>query len=131
MAESKKVDVNVHPVRTEPEDDAYTPSVDLYEEADGTTVLVAEVPGAKASSVDVRVDKGVLTIGADGRREPAGEGYTNTYTGFVTGQYFRAFALSDEVDRDRIQASLAGGLLTVRLPRAAAAQTRKIPISEG
>jgi len=127
----KKVEVSVDPARMEPGEDAFTPLVDIYEEKDGTTVLVAEVPGAKSESVDVRVDKGVLTITADGRREPMGDEYARTYTGFMGGQFFRAFALSDEVDRDSIQASLSEGLLTVRLPRAAAAQTRKIEITGG
>lgn len=127
----RKVEVSVNPSPAQPGEDAFTPLVDIYEQADGTTVLVAEVPGAKASSVDVRVDKGVLTITADGRREPPGEEYAPVYTGFTTGQFFRAFALSDEVDRDKIQASLSDGLLTIRLPRAQAAQTRKIQIAEG
>jgi HSP20 family protein len=130
MAENKKkVEVRVDPARVEPGEDAFTPLVDIYEEADGATVLVAEVPGAKSESVDVRVDKGVLTITADGRRESVGEDYARTYCGFMGGQFFRAFALSDEVDRDDIQASLSDGLLTVRLPRAAEAQTRKIEIT--
>lgn len=132
MAENKKkLEVNVDPARVQPDEDAFTPLVDIYEEANGATVLVAEVPGAPSDSVDIRVDKGVLTIAADGRRSPMDEGYTKTYTGFMGGQYFRAFALSDEVDRDNIQASLTDGLLTVRLPRAAAAQTQKIEITEG
>ncbi|MBN1554793.1 MAG: Hsp20/alpha crystallin family protein [Phycisphaerae bacterium] len=105
--------------------------MDIYERTDGATVLVAEVPGAKSESLDIRVDKGVLTITADGRRESLGDQYARTYTGFMGGQFFRAFALSDEVDRDNIQASLSDGLLTVTLPRAEAAQTRKIEISDG
>ena len=68
---------------------------------------------------------------ADGRRPDGGDEFMATYIGFAGGQYFRAFALSDEVDRDRIAASLADGILTVRLPRAAAAETRRIPITEG
>ncbi len=133
MAESKKknIEVSVNPAPMQPDENAFTPLVDIYEQADGTTVLVAEVPGAKSDSVDLRVDKGVLTIAADGRREPTEKDYTSTYTGFVGGQYFRAFALSDEVDRDQISASLSDGLLTVRLPRAEAAQTRKIEITDG
>jgi HSP20 family molecular chaperone IbpA len=130
MTEKKQVQVNVDPARMDYEDDAYTPLVDILQEQDGTTVLVAEVPGATQDSVDIRVEKGVLTISADGRREPLGEDYSPTYTGFVTGQYFRAFALSDEVDREKIHASLTDGVLRVRLPRAEAVKTRKIPIRE-
>ena len=128
--EKDNVKVNVEPARMEANEDAYMPLVDVYEQADGTTVLVAEVPGASQESVDIRVDKGVLTLAADGRREAAAESYRRVYTGFAGGQFFRAFALSDEVDRDRIDARLDNGLLTVTLPRAAAAQTRRIEIRE-
>ena len=109
-------------------EDAFSPLVDIYEAEDGTTILLAEVPGATNESLDVRVDKGVLTIQADAGVPEPGEGYSRTYTGFVGGEYFRAFALSDEIDRDKIEANLTDGLLTLRLPRAAAAETRKIPI---
>lgn len=126
---SDNVKVNAQPPQpTEGNEDTYSPLVDIYEEADGTSVLVAEVPGATAESIDLRVDKGVLTIAADGSAPKPEGNYTRTYTGFVRGRYFRAFALSDEVDRESIQASLNDGVLTVRLPRAAAARTRKIDI---
>jgi HSP20 family protein len=130
MSESSdNVKVNAQPTSPEARsEDTYSPLVDIYEEADGTTVLVAEVPGAQSGSIDLRVDKGVLTVAADGTgEEPAGN-YARTYTGFVRGRYFRAFALSDEVDRESIQANLDHGVLTIRLPRAAAAKTRKIEI---
>lgn len=106
----------------------FSPLVDIYEEADGTTVLVAEMPGAEREDVELNVDKGVLTISGNGTRPPALDTCDRTYTGFVTGDYFRAFALSDEVDRDAIEAQMDNGLLVVRLPRAAEASTRKIEI---
>jgi len=109
-------------------EDAFAPMVDIYEAEDGTTFLLAELPGATAESLDIRVDKGVLTIRADGSPAELGKEYSRTYTGFVGGEYFRAFALSDEIDRERIEASLADGLLTLKLSKAAAAQTRKIEI---
>jgi len=111
--------------------DVYTPLVDIYELEDGTTVLEAEVPGASRDSLDIRVDKGVLTIAAEAPPAEPGESYVPTYVGFGGGKYYRAFALSDEIDRDRIEASMAGGVLTLRLPRAAAAQTRKIAVKGG
>lgn len=130
MAQNKqKVKVHVDPARIRASEDALTPAVDVYEVADGSIVLVAEVPGAPPDKVDVRVEKGVLTIWADGSQaQEYDSSFAWTYTGFACGEYFRAFALSDVVDRDRIEASLTDGLLTVRLPRAAAAKTKKIDI---
>ncbi|MDY6914095.1 MAG: Hsp20/alpha crystallin family protein [Planctomycetota bacterium] len=131
MAEKKeKMTVHAGPVSRRQED-SFMPLVDIYETADGMTVLESEIPGAKPESVDIRVDRGVLTISASGELPEMSEAYSRTYTGFASGEYFRAFALSDEVDRDKIEASLSDGVLTVRLPKAAAAQTRKIEIKEG
>ncbi len=125
----KKVTVKAAGVVNNESSETFAPLVDIYDE-DGVTVLVADVPGAETDSLDVRVDKGVLTIEAQGRLDDPGEDYAPTYRGFVGGQYFRAFALGDEVDRDKIDASLENGVLKLRLPKAATAETRKIEIKE-
>ncbi|MCK4602212.1 MAG: Hsp20/alpha crystallin family protein [Phycisphaerae bacterium] len=126
---TEKVTVHARPAReTAVAEGTFVPLVDIYEADDEGIVLAAEVPGAAKETIDVRVDKGVLTVEAEAPLGEVGEGYTVTYRGFSGGQYFRAFALSDEIDRDKIEASLADGVLTLRLPRAAAAKTRKIEI---
>ncbi|HNX27512.1 MAG TPA: Hsp20/alpha crystallin family protein [Phycisphaerae bacterium] len=124
-----KLQVNAEPAKVQPDNDSYMPLCDIYEEADGTNIMVAEIPGAKSGTVDIRVDKGVLTISADGTRQAPGEDFNRTYGGFAGGHYFRAFALSDDVDRDSISATFKDGLLTLRLPKAPSAKTRKIPIT--
>ncbi len=130
MAENnKKVKVHASATARGATPDALRPLVDVYESPDGSqTVLVAEIPGAAPNSTDVRVDKGVLTIAADAGGTEHDEKYVRTYTGLARGEYFRAFALSDEIDRDKITASLSDGVLTVHLPRAEQAKTRKIEI---
>jgi len=132
MAEKKeKMNVTVGKGPKAADEHAFSPLVDIYEDAEGTTVLAAELPGAKAEGVDIRVDKGVLTITADAPLPEVDPKYSQIYTSFVGGQYFRAFALSDEIDRDKIEAGLDNGVLTIRLPRAKTAQTRKIQIKTG
>jgi len=129
MTDSKsRTRVQVEPAKASPGAEAVSPLVDIYELEDGTVVLEAEMPGCPEESVNLRVDKGVLTISAEAALDEPAEEYSQTYRGFVCGEYFRAFALSDEVDRDRTEAKLIDGVLTVRLPRAAAAATRKIDI---
>ena len=128
MTEKKKV--KVHPARKGGQDladDTFSPLVDIYE-TDSELVLAAELPGADKDTVSVQVDKGVLTIQAEAKVNTPGDEYSRTYVSFVEGQYFRAFALSDEIDRDEITASSANGVLTVRLPKAAGAVSRKIEI---
>ena len=130
MAKDEKAKVKVGAVRQDPGEDTFSPLVDIYENGEDSTVLVIELPGADADSLDIRVDKGVLSIYADGRGEESGDEYARTYTGFARGQYFRAFAVSDEVDRDNIEALYNNGILTLTLPRASAAETKKIEIKE-
>lgn len=131
----KTQSVEVEPARggqQQPEQDSFSPVVDIYEDADGTAILDVELPGVAEDDVDIRVDKGVLTISASARSREPGEKYNPTYVGFASGaSYYRAFTLSDEFDRDKIDGQMDHGVLRIRLPRAAAAQTRKIPIRTG
>ena len=129
MADDKKqIKTAVHPAETEPLENAFCPLVDIYEQSDGTTVVLAEMPGALPDSIDIHVDKGVLTIAARCGRQKFPESYARVFTSFETGEYFRAFALSDEVDRDQIKAKLEDGLLELTLPKGQAVQKRKIEI---
>ena len=128
MAEHKTV--KVKPARRGAEEiaeDTYSPLVDIHE-TDEELVLVAEVPGVEKDDISVQVDKGVLTLEAEAKFDVPGEDYARTYVSFQPGQFFRAFALSDEIDREKISASVSNGVLTVRLPKAASAKSRKIDI---
>ncbi len=127
--DTQNVEVQSRPAEIEPRpEEAISPLVDIYETEDGTVTLEIELPGVTTDQVDLRVDKGVLTVQANAAPRDHGEQYTETYRGFSVGNYFRAFALSDEVDREKIDASLDDGVLTVTLPRAETAQTKKIEI---
>ena len=132
---SAKVNVHRHgkgPVRpSEGQDvgnDTIAPSIDIYEVQDGWR-LVADMPGLSKEELDVHVERGVLTISGPFAVEPP-EGRP-VYGGFPRADYFRSLALSDEIDRASVSASLNNGVLTVTLPRAEAAATRKIEVQAG
>ncbi|MEW5986042.1 MAG: Hsp20/alpha crystallin family protein [Chloroflexota bacterium] len=104
----------------------YTPRVDIYETND-ETILLADMPGVDENSVDITLDKNILTI--EGRvnfERPAG--YDLAYREYGVGDYYRTFALSDVVDRARIEATVKNGVLRLSLPKAEAARTRKIAV---
>lgn len=124
----KQIKKTVQPAEDEPLENAFCPLVDIYEQSDGTTIMLAEMPGALPDSVDIQVDKGVLTIAARCGTEKFPESYARVFTSFEAGEYFRAFALSDEVDRNKIGAKFEDGLLKLILPKAAAVRKRKIEI---
>jgi len=107
----------------------YVPKVDIYETGDGMVLLV-DMPGVDEKTVDVTLDRNVLTI--QGRAEAEKfEGYSLAYTEYGTGDYQRAFTISDEIDRDKIEAVVKNGVLKITLHKAEQAKARKIAITAG
>jgi HSP20 family protein len=86
-----------------------------------------DLPGIDPESIDVTVDRGVLTVSA--RRT---EEYTEDEKPFirerVMGSYARRVRLSDTVDAEKIEASYSGGVLTVHVPLQEQAKPRKIEV---
>lgn len=104
----------------------YTPKVDIYE-TDDVVVLLTDMPGVSEEDVDITLEKNVLTIsGYVGDVER--EGYGLAYREYGEGNYERTFALSDEVDRNKIEASMKDGVLKLTLPKAEEMKTRKITV---
>ena len=110
------------PTRSE---EAYVaPPVEIYEDEQGL-VVVADVPGVDPDAIDARVERGVLTIQARATHLATG---TPIYREYELTGFFRQFRLPEEVDTGQIQAELRHGVLTLRLPRAAPAQPRRIEV---
>ena len=107
----------------------FAPQVDIYESKDGFT-LVADMPGANEQSMNVMLEKNELTLyGAVNVQPPAG--YRLVHAEYEVGDYQRAFMLSDEVDRERISATVKDGVLRLVLPKAEPAKARKITVQSG
>jgi len=104
----------------------FVPRVDIYETADAI-VLVADMPGVDETGVDITLEKNVLNIVGEVKATEEKE-YSLSYAEYDAGDYERAFTISDEVDRDRIEATVKNGVLRVVLPKAEAVKARKIAI---
>jgi len=105
------------------------PAVNVWE--DGEALYAeAELAGVNQEDLEILVVGNELTI--KGRRAPR-EGQNLTYhrqeRGF--GEFSRAISLPVEIDADKVGATLHKGVLTLRLPKAAAARPRKITVSAG
>ena len=104
----------------------YVPATDIYETDDALTVVM-EIPGVDRQHVNVSLENSTLRIEA--RIDPADyEGMEPLYTEYGVGNYARSFELSNKVDRDRISAEVADGVLTLTLPKVKETQPRSIPI---
>jgi HSP20 family molecular chaperone IbpA len=102
-----------------------TPAVDIYEN-DGAMTLVADLPGVPKDRVNLGIDKGVLTIQA---LAPAAEDPGGLYREFGTTGYYRRFQLPDTLEFEQVAAEMKDGVLTVTLPKGAAARPRKIEVT--
>jgi len=104
----------------------FVPQADIYE-VDDQMVIVCDVPGADENCVEVSLEKNILTINAV--IEPVLlEGYTLTFAEYQVGDYHRSFRLSEEIDREKIQAVVKDGVLRLYLPKSSEARTRKIEV---
>jgi HSP20 family protein len=111
-------------------DRVWVPALDIVEKRDAY-IVVAELPGVSQSAVELSFEQNVLTI--RGRKSPsldsATDGELRVYTSErVAGTFERAIRLPEFVDSEGIGAELRDGLLTVTIPKATAAQARKIEI---
>jgi HSP20 family protein len=101
-----------------------TPDVDIYETT-SELVLLTDVPGVAKDGVELKLENGVLEITCHRASE---KGQEPVYAEFKPSSYYRAFRLSDEIDADKIDASLQDGVLTVTLPKAPRARPRRIEV---
>jgi|SRR5215467_2653123 len=104
----------------------FIPPADIYETRDNIVVL-AEMPGVGPDGVDITLERRMLTV----RGRHAGSehtGYPRVYNEYTDGDYERVFTLSENIDRDRIEATLKDGVLHLVLPKAETAKPRKIEL---
>ncbi|MBB2754596.1 UNVERIFIED_ORG: HSP20 family molecular chaperone IbpA [Rhizobium aethiopicum] len=95
----------------------FTPPADILEKGD-TVVMLVDIPGADPASLDITLDKHILTIMAR-VTSAAPEGYTPTYSEFRDGIYERRFVFSEQMDGERIDATLKDGVLRLTVPKSA------------
>jgi HSP20 family protein len=107
---------------------AFVPRTDIYETNDSIEV-VADMPGVNENTLDITVEQNVLTI--DGYVEPVEySGYHQAYAEYRVGDYQRSFTLSGQIDRDKIEATISGGVLHLHLPKVEPT-TKKIAVKAG
>jgi len=104
----------------------FIPPVDIVESPDAI-ILTADMPGVDDKNVSVTLEKGVLSV--LGEIEPASvKDRKLAYAEYEIGDYERAFTLSDEIDQDRIEATVKNGILRLVLPKTETARARRIPV---
>ncbi len=93
-------------------------------------VVHFDLPGVDPSSIDLNVERNVLTVKAERTGGP-GDDVEWQVAERPRGVYSRQLFLGDTLDTDSINAHYDAGVLTLRIPVAEAAKPRKIEITAG
>ncbi len=103
------------------------PALNVWQENDKIDVE-AELPGMELNDLEIYVTGGdQLTISGD-RKPPQIENATWHRQERAFGRFTRVLGLPVPVDADQVDARLVDGILTIALPKSAAAQPKKIPV---
>lgn len=107
----------------------YLPPVDIFE-TDNALWLWADMPGVQEDSIEINVDRNMLSIegrvGLEDYRDLA-----PVYIEYRVGNYQRRFTLSNAIDTNKIHARLTDGVLELELPKVESAKPRRIAIQTG
>jgi HSP20 family molecular chaperone IbpA len=118
--------------RNQPEQDSrrtVLPAVDVFEDASGITLL-ADMPGVPREQLELKVEGDTLLIEGEVRAATP-EGLEAVVAEVRVPRYRRSFTLSRELDSTTIDAKLKDGVLTLRIPKQAHAQPRRIAVTPG
>jgi HSP20 family protein len=100
--------------------------LDAWQE-DQEFVVAFDLPGVKLDSLNLDVERNVLTVRAE-RPEPVGGNIELIASERPRGVFSRQLMLGDTLDTDNVKATYDAGVLTVRIPVAEKAKPRKIEI---
>ena len=105
----------------------WVPRVDIKEEAN-RFVIFADLPGVDPSTIEVDMDKGVLSIKGERKTEAKAEGERWSRNERAHGVFYRRFALPDRAHPDGIEASGKHGVLEISIPKRPEASPRRINV---
>ena len=103
------------------------PAINVTEDANNFYVR-AELPGVQAEDLDIQATGNNLTLSGECKLTLEDESAKYHRREREGGCFSRAFSLPKEIDAERVEARLADGLLTLRLPKAESAKPKRITI---
>lgn len=101
--------------------------MDAYRQGD-TFVIHLDLPGVDPSSIDLTVEKNVLTVRAD-RHRIAGDDIETLVRERMFGTFARRLSLGDSLDTDHLDARYSNGVLTLTVPVAEKSKPRKVEVT--
>lgn len=111
---------------------SFMPRLDVTEDARAFTVT-AELPGMSEKEIDLSISGDTLTIRGEKKEEKEDNGRNYYYSERSYGTFLRSIPLPRQVEADKVSASFKKGVLTITLPKTAAAMesTKRIDVRTG
>ncbi|MDR3418722.1 MAG: Hsp20/alpha crystallin family protein [Nevskia sp.] len=106
----------------------WAPAVDIEEYGD-RFVLRADVPGVDPKTIELTLEKGVLTLSGTREKAAAAEGVQARRSERYSGRFQRSFSLPDTVDGESVTAKGSNGVLEIVIPKRPKIQPRKITVN--
>jgi HSP20 family protein len=100
--------------------------MDAYRHGD-VFVVALDLPGVDADSIDLTVERNVMTVHAE-RRQTIAEDAEHVVGERTYGTFSRQLFLGDTLDAEHLTAQYDDGVLTIRIPVAEQAKPRRIEI---
>ena len=104
--------------------DVTMPAVDVVEE-DRRFEITAELPGLSEKDIEVSMSDQSLTIKGEKKQEKEEKKKDFYLSERYYGAFRRTFSLPEGVDSDKIDATFKDGILTINLPKTAAARKKE------
>jgi HSP20 family protein len=101
--------------------------MDAYRNQD-TFLVLFDLPGVSTDSIELTVEKNVLTVHAERSRPTGNDDVEMVASERPQGTFSRQLFLADTLDADAIEADYQAGVLTLRIPIAERAKPRKVEI---
>jgi len=124
VAEKSQVDTSIHQELRS--GNWFVPATDVYETAE-EVILVMDMPGVCFDCAHVSIVDDELVVTGHVTHGEDEDDYV-LYREYDVGHYHRHFGLPPTIDRTRIEASMADGVLTVVMPKVEQAQPRRIAV---
>jgi HSP20 family protein len=108
----------------------FIPPVDIHEDKEAIYVA-AELPGVKPEEVHLHVENNILTLTGERKfeKDDKRDGFHRVERSY--GTFTRSFALPNSVAGDQVQAEMSDGILTVKIPKKAEVQPKRIEVKSG
>lgn len=102
-------------------------AVDVFQDKDNV-YMKSTIAGVKPEDLDISIGSNIVTVRGERQQEEEIKGADYIVQECYWGSFSRSVALPVEIDPDKAEADLKDGILTLTLPKASRAKTKKLKI---